>query len=581
VPSAQPSAARRFRSGWIGIYLLAGVASTGCLSWPAQLASQAVEGLSATESAAIGAVATRRPPQARQSLIAALSDQDLQVRLAAVAGLGRLGGPDAQAALQRLLEDRGELIRAAAVSALAEMHADQAVLKARADKSWRVRLAVAEALQQYTDRHGMAAARELLDDPNPTVQLRVVTSVGKWPARQAASILWEALGKNTYLTRQTAARQLAALWPPAAEFPVNGTPRQQAEFLQTRQADFRRQFPRLDADSLAEAAAASRAASLSALPPERLAQLASLVDRLADPQASQAVRQAATRELTRFGPGLTAALERLAIDEHRLLPETIYRDVLPPCDPEFAVLDQLTSSDVLIRRRASTRLAELAQQRPLGRLALERLAAIVVKEPEMLVWRSILGAIAADPGEPSIRLGYAALTHPAAEVRRLACEHLAAHADPRHAAVLLPALTDPHVSVVLAAVRALGVAGDARAADPLKQLLTSPNESLRLEVAVSLARLGNRSGPAALERLAYSNDPAIRRQVATAMGQLGDPSFAPTLVRLLDDQHAVRLAALASLPQVTGREPPVSDGPAPLSLAERIEFWKRAVGSRQ
>ncbi len=280
--SSQASAARPRFSGAIGVFLLVGLASTGCRGGAPQLASQAVEGPAPAESAAdaaeptrdpdptvraaaLRAGASRRPPQARQDLLAALHDQDLQVRLAAVAGLGRLGGPDAQAALERLLEDRGELIRAAAVSALAAMHADQAVLKAKADKSWRVRLAVADSLQQDADRSRVAAARELLDDSSPAVQLRVVTSVGKWPPRQAASILWEALGKSAYLTRQTAARQLATLWPPAAEFPVDGTPRQRAEFLQTREADFRRQFPRLDADSLAIATAAWRRIEASRL----------------------------------------------------------------------------------------------------------------------------------------------------------------------------------------------------------------------------------------------------------------------------------------------------------------------------
>ena len=43
---------------------------------------------------------------------------------------------------------------------------------------------------------------------------------------------------------------------------------------------------------------------------------------------------------------------------------------------------------------------------------------------------------AGDGSEPAIRLAYAAISHPSPEVRRLACEHLAAHADPEHAAVL-------------------------------------------------------------------------------------------------------------------------------------------------
>ena len=553
---------------------------------PGPLPPEAIELARASDprvrAAALCAVARCRPPQAQRCLIEALDDLDLQVRLAAVSGLGQLGGAEAQAALERLREDRGELIRAAAVSALAPMSdAQQAVLRAKDDPSWRVRLAVAEALERYADRPGAAAARQLLDDPSPTVSNRVVAAVSRWPPGRAAPLLWEAMGKNTYLTRQSAARQLATIWPPAAEFPADGTPRQRADFLKRLQPDFRRQFPEIDPGTLAEAAGASRTASAGAVAPERLARVESLLDRLADPAGPRSSRQSAAADLARLGPDLIAALEHLALDRKRVLPEAIFREVLPGLGAEFAALDQLASSDVQVRRRGGSRLAELARQRPLGPLAVHRLAAVATRESDVLVWRSVLGAIAPDGTEPSIRLARAGLSHPAPEVRRLACEHLAAHADPGHAPALIPALDDAHASVVAAAVRALGAVGDARAAEPLRRLLASPSQWLRLDVAVALARLGDASGPAALDRLAYSNDPAVRRQAAVAMGEIGDPSFASTLVRLLDDQQAVRLAALASLPKVTGRSPPEPDGQAPLSVAERIEFWKRAEGRGQ
>ncbi len=59
-----------------------------------------------------------------------------------------------------------------------------------------------------------------------------------------------------------------------------------------------------------------------------------------------------------------------------------------------------------------------------------------------MVWQNVLTAVAAEGSEPAIRLAYTAIGHPAAEVRRRACEHLAAHPSPAHAEVLLPALQD-------------------------------------------------------------------------------------------------------------------------------------------
>ena len=112
---------------------------------------------------------------------------------------------------------------------------------------------------------------------------------------------------------------------------------------------------------------------------------------------------------------------------------------------------------------------------------------------------------------------------------------------------------------------------------PLVRLLAVPSDPLRFEVAVSLVRMGDPAGLAALERLTYSRDASVRRQAAAAMGETANPAFAPSLVRLLDDQQSVRLAALESLPKVTGRDVPKSVGHAP-STVERIDYWKTSLG---
>jgi HEAT repeat protein len=59
------------------------------------------------------------------------------------------------------------------------------------------------------------------------------------------------------------------------------------------------------------------------------------------------------------------------------------------------------------------------------------------------------------------------------------------------------------------------------------------------------------------------------------MGEMPDPAFAPTLIRLLDDQQAVRRAALQSLPKVVGRDVAAPQGQTADDLSQRIELWKR------
>jgi len=211
-----------------------------------------------------------------------------------------------------------------------------------------------------------------------------------------------------------------------------------------------------------------------------------------------------------------------------------------------------------------------------GRLAVERLNRLVVAEGDPLVWHGVLAAVAGDPSEASVRLGYAAISHPSPEVRRRACLHLAAHGSPRHVKVLVPALEDANHSVVCAAVRALGAAGRMDDTSPLKRLAQNRNEEIRLETAIALVRLGDVSGEAALERLAYSRDPKIRRRVAVAMGETARPSFLPTLIRLLDDQRmAVRRAALAGLPKLVGGDMVGSNERWPAGTTERIRRWKQ------
>ena len=338
------------------------------------------------------------------------------------------------------------------------------------------------------------------------------------------------------------------------------------------------------------------------------------------------MRQEDVAALVDFGPGLVEALEQLACDRQQLLPEVIYRDVLPHYGEVFIALDQLESPDVAERRRAAGRLAELGHERPLGRLAVQRLAQLAVAEPDPLVWQRVLTAVAGDGSEPSIRLAYAAVSHPSPEARRRACEHLAAHPHPGHVQMLLPALDDPNHTVVCAAVRALGALGrrgaldrggataglpsSARGVDPvapphcwtsqqchpvtpshclaiqqchapLQRLLRTSDEHLRLETAIALVQLDDPAGTAALQRLAYSSDTRIRLQAAVAMGNTADSAHVPTLIHLLDDSLAVRRAALEGLSKIVGPQEWEFDDQRPASTSERVGRWKQWFERRE
>ena len=434
-------------------------------------------------------------------------------------------------------------------------------MRAESDRSWRVRVRVADALAGHCDSEAVAAANRLLDDPSAEVQARVVAATAEWPLEQAGPILLTAMGSQSLLSRRAAAAQLTARWPDAARFAPEGPPQRREEVLRELQERFAGQL------APQQATAPSSPATVGPSPPPTITP--QRLDRV-----QQLIEQGDFAALGVFGPGLVEAVERLVVDRHQVMPEAVYRDVLPRHGADFAALAQLASSSVSERRRAAEALATSARQRPLGRLAVARLAQLGVAEADDLVWQRMLDVLADDASEPSIRLAYAGLSHPSAEVRRRACEHLAARPDPAHAKRLLPALDDRSEPVVLAAVRALGAAGRPADAEPLRQLLRSKSEPVRLETAVALVRLDDPMGVAALERLAQSTDAKLRHQVAVAMGESGDPALVPALIRLLDDRPTVCAAAMKSLAQLVGRDVSLSDTDSPPSTPQRAQRWK-------
>ncbi len=514
--------------------------------------------------AAVEAVAAKPHPEAHRLLGEALRDHDVRVKTAAVRGLGTLGDAEATAALRDLLGHHAPRLREAAVAALTEAGAAEAAFEAAGDESWRVRAELARALARFPGREATAVAHALLDDASTEVHRALLAAVGQWPPELAGPILLEAMGKESYLCRKTAADRLAEHWPPAASFPADAPADRRRPELRRLTEAFHAEFgfgePAPD-----EAGAAQGKGDVG---PDELQQV------------EQLLVEEDWAALAALEPRGLEVLEVLALDRHRPVPDAVYHQVLPEVDPAFALLARLESDDVQERRRAAAELDAMSGKRPLGRLAAERLCRLVTPEADPLVFQSALSTVAADGGEAAHRLAYAAVGHPAAEVRRRGCLHLAAHPDPKHAPVLLPALEDESESVVAAAIAALGASGQLDDADALIELMRTGSESLQLEVAAALVQLDDPRGVAALERLAYSQDAAVRRRVAKTMGELADPTFTPFLIRLLDDRVSVMRAALDALPATVGEDHSLSPDGIPAATTERVRRWRAWFASQ-
>ncbi|MEE8450904.1 MAG: HEAT repeat domain-containing protein [Thermoguttaceae bacterium] len=531
---------------------------------PPQIVKLTAHAAARVRTAALQTLAGRKHPEALARLSAALNDHDVRVRIEAVASLGQLGGSEAEATLQRLLDTSPhERIRGEAVTALGLMGVKRPVLETLDDESWQVRQRAARALARFPDRDSAVAAEELLGDPSVKVQSEVITALGQWPLPLAGPILIEALDSSCLTTRHAAAEQLATRWAPAADLADGTKEKVSSDRLDELRIGFRQQFGGIDHNALSRALAGRR--------PERTIP-ASEVDRI-----EGMVVRGDIAQIEQLGPELLPALEQIVFDRQQALPVAIYRKVLLRHGPEYIALDQMDMSDLLPRRRATAKLAELAGERPLSRLATLRLYQLVAGDPDQLVWQNALRAVERNPHEPAIRLAYTATGHPSPEVRRRACENLAACPQPQHAQVLLETLKDKDTSdsVVCAAVHALGALGRIDDTGPLQRLMAATNENVRVETAIALARLGDKKGTAGLERLAHSNDPAVQYRVAVAMGEMPDPAFVPILIGLLDAKMAVSRGALNSLPKVLGRDVASENGQSSATTTQRIQRWKR------
>ncbi len=518
----------------------------------------------------VSALARHPSKETFDRLVFALSDPELQVRCAAVRAMGVLRDERAVANLEQLLETGAEGERIAALRALADLGKAELVAAGANDKAWRVRLAVAELLPSLPGGPNASLAQKLLNDPSAEVQHQAVAGLGTWPPEVSEPLLIDALEKCPYRSQKLAAETLSATWPegrPLLEaFPFGQAPAARATALDgIRQAY-------ADRSTAAAAAKHEDTPVAASFTDQQLAPVVAALETLQIEGSDPAVRTEALATLRRAGPDLLGMLEFLVEQRGAVLPESLFVDVLAPDQPDFAAVEQYRRGDVQARRRAARELPERFARRRPAPLLLRRLADLVIPETDAVVWQYVLAALAEEDDERTFRLVYAAAGHSSSGIRQAACRHLARHPRPQHVPVLVGALHDSSMSVVCSAAEALGLCGQVGDHEAIVQLLGSRYESVQIAAAAALTRLGRSEGPAALERLAYSADEETRLQAARAMGELALPEFAPTLIRLLDDRHGIRLSALDALPKVARCEEAEAGD---LRESERVEAWKK------
>jgi HEAT repeat protein len=538
--------------------------------------------------AAVAVVAARRHPDAPDLLLAALEDPDVQVRLAAVSGLGETQDAKSRQALEYIMRGDTEMMRTAAIAALAAQGAADLVRGASDDKSWRVRSAVAAGLARDATADAGELALRLVEDRSAQVQQQAVQAVAAWPLDLAGPVLLAAAASPAYMTSKTAIEQLRERWPAARGLPSEPPPGLSPGELSAWHAERGRHVAELRSQWIAEygnrlmvaGRDAVRNAVIKAASPEAIAEAEKLVAALTAAGQTAEQTKASLDSLRAMGGDLVAVADAWAREQPpKAIPEAVYKEVLPELALVIATINELSSTDVTVRRQTAAKLAELAAHEALSPAAVARLAMLVEKEQDAIVWQTVLRVVS-EPDATGVlpanrQLIVLALGHPLPDVRRRACEALANWNDPRMSSLLVASLGDTNASVVAAAAKAFAVLGAGDDPRPLLPLLALGDRTLRLSAAEALARSRYREGVDALERLAIEADANVRRQAALAMGRTRDAHFTQQLIRMLDDRSGVQQAALESLAAIHGRDFGRENRGAATTVAERAASWKR------
>ncbi|MGD9127170.1 MAG: HEAT repeat domain-containing protein [Planctomycetia bacterium] len=577
-------------------------------------------------AAVMHALGTHDHPERMRYLDSGLKDMNYLVRVAAVESLGKIGSPTAVQRLQDARKSNSTIVRAAAARSLAQAGQFETALPLAKDESWQVRLAVAEVLPKNPSDRTLQIAGNLLHDRSIQVQQQTLEAIKTWPVAQSGPLLLDAIEHLSFQMRQDAITQLATLWEPAKNFPRHAPDDVRKRAILQFRAEFQKAFGITVANptTLVD----YNPSQPVAIDPELVSRAKRLIAKHNDPRCASADRYHLRQQIRNgLGPHPLAVLEYLVFEEHQDLPEEFYTTILPELDPTFDLLYQMQieakpsvrnaqQKTLLTRRRAASKLIRMTADQKPSRLALDRLAEQMLQESDSLVWRSVLIALADNDGESMLQMVRIAIGHESAEIRRRACEWLAAHPSPDHFPLLKPVLSDPETAVKVAAVRAIVASGklsdteslqnmldgnqntDALAARlaqgnaampgnlnlkeiaPLKKLLGESNEELRTEVAYALAAFGDENGAQALKQLAQSRDANVRQKTAEMIGRLEDPRYTPLLINLLDDHLNVRRAALNALPKTVGHEVPAAGDRKPQTTAEIVARWKEWYANR-
>lgn len=546
-------------------------------------------------AAALLALARWNHPRIDRFLLDGIHDTRLNVRLAAVEAMSIASTAESRAILKERTKIPSSVERAKIAAALRKLGENEELFRLVGDKAPEVRKEVALGLTDSNDPKTRELVKTLLEDNSSSVQSGVFEALKNWPEIAVDPILLEQMGSLSRLKREKATQLLARHWSAASQFDYADI---RTEVRNAALEELKNQFyaeeKYRDSDSgefvRNSGGTKNRSSKARNLDRYSLEKGRAAIRMYTHPRATREERSRAWEEMISLKEKFPLVVEYLVFYEKTLIPEDMYRNVLPKTDPLYLALLEYEEGSVSERRSAVREILEDAQQHPLGPLFISRLSALGVHEEDTLALIGLLRIFEYHPGGIADEFAVHFLENPAPEIRRRAATLLGESEDDSMVRYLLPMLNDSSTEVIRASLHSLknlaavyfqeDAEVDSRdirsVVAAIKPVLLRSEVHLQIAAALALNEWGDPGGFETLQRLSHAPEDRTRTVVAQSIAQLRDPGFAEILIPMLDDKRgSVKQAALNSLPQLLEVDHGNPKNLVSVPLQEQIKNWKR------
>ncbi|PQO41706.1 HEAT repeat domain-containing protein [Blastopirellula marina] len=304
-------------------------------------------------------------------------------------------------------------------------------------------------------------------------------------------------------------------------------------------------------------------------------EVVALLDQIDQAQhaTDQAVRMQAREQLLLAPANVLAAVDQVAKPLASYENDFLFQVLLPQCDPAFQRLQEATSGSSHMTLVALRELERRSQQAPLPELIVWRLSqhAQHFTAPD---WQTLMAAISQDDRPATESLVRRALGHDDPLVRTRACEHVARFPLPDVVLPLEDSLEHESPEVRAAAATALSKIDGPNHHETFVALLLDRDVDVQLAAAQALDAAGDSRGIQHIYRMTYSSSRETRLKGTQAIAARQNFDDIPALIRILDDETSIRLAAVEGLSTMV----PEEDNPPPknavMSLDAQCAAWK-------